>query len=243
VDGTCERFLLELFGGTAIIDRTLRFTAVNETFAAMSGVPAAVHVGKTLEEIVGSGAGTLRPVIQAVFATGQKARRVRFIARFPNGRLEACWASDCLPITSDGGEVTKVAAIVTEALDQERIEQELACVRESICLLSDCVRHYLQISGTVECGRNREIHSREPELFPLQETDPLTRDNAYKLAPRVNDTFRLLASGQSIKEIAATLGISVKTVQTYRQRGMVKLNLHSNADIVRYAIRNKLIPL
>lgn len=53
--------------------------------------------------------------------------------------------------------------------------------------------------------------------------------------------MRLLAEGNSNKEIAAVLDLSTRTVETYRARLMVKLHLHSVAELVRYAVRNNLI--
>ncbi len=47
--------------------------------------------------------------------------------------------------------------------------------------------------------------------------------------------------GKSVKEIAEALGLSVKTVSTYRSRIMEKMNMKNNAEIVLYAVQNKLI--
>ncbi len=57
------------------------------------------------------------------------------------------------------------------------------------------------------------------------------------LSERETEVLRLIALGHSNKEIAAQLDISVKTVETYKTRLMEKLDLHSRADIVRYALR------
>lgn len=57
------------------------------------------------------------------------------------------------------------------------------------------------------------------------------------LSERETDVLRLIALGHSNKEIATHLDISVKTVETYKTRLMEKLDLHSRADIVRYALQ------
>jgi Response regulator containing a CheY-like receiver domain and an HTH DNA-binding domain len=57
------------------------------------------------------------------------------------------------------------------------------------------------------------------------------------LSKREQDVMRLIAWGYTNKEIAAALRISVKTVETYKARLMVKLDLRSRVDIVRYALR------
>jgi DNA-binding CsgD family transcriptional regulator len=53
----------------------------------------------------------------------------------------------------------------------------------------------------------------------------------------------LLAEGKTNKEVAALLGISVKTTETHRAHIMAKLDLHSVSDLVRYAIRNHIIEI
>jgi DNA-binding NarL/FixJ family response regulator len=58
-----------------------------------------------------------------------------------------------------------------------------------------------------------------------------------ELSRREHDVLRLLAEGRRIKEIAAEMGISPKTVETYRARIGLKLRLDTLADLVKYAIR------
>jgi DNA-binding NarL/FixJ family response regulator len=66
---------------------------------------------------------------------------------------------------------------------------------------------------------------------------------ASAVSPREREIIQLVAEGQSNKEMASTLGISVKTVETHRARIMSKLDLHSIGDLVRYALRNSIIAL
>jgi len=53
--------------------------------------------------------------------------------------------------------------------------------------------------------------------------------------------IQLLAEGNSNKETAAALGVSVKTIEAHRANIMRKLHLRSVTDLVRYAIRNKIV--
>jgi len=57
-----------------------------------------------------------------------------------------------------------------------------------------------------------------------------------ELTPRETEVLRLIAQGFSNKEIAARLGIAVKTVETHRARAMEKLGLQSRAGVVRLAL-------
>ncbi len=61
------------------------------------------------------------------------------------------------------------------------------------------------------------------------------------LTGREREITQLLSEGKSSKEVAAALNISVKTAETHRAHIMRKLDLHSLSELVRYAIRNKII--
>ena len=53
--------------------------------------------------------------------------------------------------------------------------------------------------------------------------------------------IHLLAEGKSNKQVATTLEIATKTAEAHRINIMRKLNLHSIAEVVRYAVRNQLL--
>ena len=61
------------------------------------------------------------------------------------------------------------------------------------------------------------------------------------LSPREREVVALIAAGKSTREIADALGISVKTVDTHRQRIMLKLGFHKAAEIVQYAVKIGLV--
>jgi DNA-binding NarL/FixJ family response regulator len=61
------------------------------------------------------------------------------------------------------------------------------------------------------------------------------------LTAREREIVQLLAEGRSNKEVASSLTISIKTVETHRASIMRKLNLDSLSDLVRFAIRTKII--
>lgn len=58
---------------------------------------------------------------------------------------------------------------------------------------------------------------------------------------RERQVIRLLAEGELNKEIAAELGITVRTVETHRARIVAKMGFHSLSDLIRYAIREKIV--
>ena len=60
------------------------------------------------------------------------------------------------------------------------------------------------------------------------------------LTDREFQVFRLLATGKKLKEMADELCLSINTISTYRSRILQKMDLKSNADVIRYAIENGL---
>ncbi len=70
---------------------------------------------------------------------------------------------------------------------------------------------------------------------------PADRRAPGGLTPRQREVVQLLAEGKSNKEIGVVLGVTTKTAETHRTNILAKLNLHSMSELVRYAIRNRLI--
>lgn len=66
-------------------------------------------------------------------------------------------------------------------------------------------------------------------------------DSYDLLTEREREVLQLLAEGKSNKEVANILDLSLSTVETHRTNLMQKLNLHSTAEIVLYAVRKKII--
>jgi DNA-binding NarL/FixJ family response regulator len=62
-----------------------------------------------------------------------------------------------------------------------------------------------------------------------------------RLTSREREIVQLLSEGRSSKEVASSLGISVKTAETHRANIMRKLEFHSVSELVRYAVRNEIV--
>lgn len=63
------------------------------------------------------------------------------------------------------------------------------------------------------------------------------------LTPREREILKLLAEGLSVKEIAARLDLSVKTIEAHKFNLMRKLDIHNKAQLVQYAIKRKIIKI
>ena len=71
----------------------------------------------------------------------------------------------------------------------------------------------------------------------LARFNPNARSDRVQLSKREQEVLQLIAEGQSTKKIAATLHVSVKTVETHRKQIMDKLDIHSVAELTKYAVR------
>jgi len=75
----------------------------------------------------------------------------------------------------------------------------------------------------------------------LQNPERTLEDPYGRLTAREREVFHLIAEGMTTKEIARQLGISVKTAENHRGRVIDKLDLRNTAELVRYALDNKLV--
>jgi DNA-binding NarL/FixJ family response regulator len=71
--------------------------------------------------------------------------------------------------------------------------------------------------------------------------DGISKSNATQLTSRETEVLQLVAEGHANKQVAASLEISIKTVEKHRQRLMDKLNIHETAGLTRYAIAHRII--
>jgi len=68
-------------------------------------------------------------------------------------------------------------------------------------------------------------------------------DQVGALTPRQREVLQLLAEGRSAKEIASSLGISPRTVEFHKYQMMETLGLHTNAELIHFAIKHGLVEL
>ncbi len=89
--------------------------------------------------------------------------------------------------------------------------------------------------------RHRPFFSSQVSETLLDKFNSGTTGHSNVLTAREREIVQLIAEGNSNKKIALLLDISVKTVETHRSSAMRKLEIRSTAELVRYAVRNKLI--
>src|SRR6266851_3307340 len=111
------------------------------------------------------------------------------------------------------------------------LEQAIRAVARGETFLSSKVSHHL-VSGYVYGKGHLEVDGRESSIGSMA-TDKLTL--------RQREVLQLIAEGNTTKEIAKKLSISVKTVETHRMQLMERLDIHDIAGLVRFAMRSGLI--
>jgi DNA-binding NarL/FixJ family response regulator len=85
------------------------------------------------------------------------------------------------------------------------------------------------------------IGPRLAELMARQALEPEPLPSHHSLTAREGEIFALIGAGMQIKQVAAELGISVSSVNTYRNRIFRKMGLSSNAAVIRYAVKSGLV--
>lgn len=89
--------------------------------------------------------------------------------------------------------------------------------------------------------RGRRYISRDTADLLLRQGAKWEAPPHESLSDREYQVLRMIGSGQTISDIGRDLGLSVKTVSTYRARVLEKLGMRSNAELMRYAIENRLL--
>ncbi|MEP6936694.1 MAG: response regulator transcription factor [Chthoniobacterales bacterium] len=133
--------------------------------------------------------------------------------------------------------------IFTGEEDEQSIHEVFAAGAGSYILKSDIVHH---LAAAIEALSQHKHYftSRTAEVVFARYLDGRSgagNDKAEGLTPREREIVQLLAEGKSNKQVATVLGISIKTVETHRATIMRKLRLGSFAELVRYAVRSKIV--
>jgi two-component system invasion response regulator UvrY len=100
-----------------------------------------------------------------------------------------------------------------------------------------------ELFKAVESVRNGKKFITASVAEKLADALPLEGEkNPHQLlSDREFEVFKLLATGKTVSEIANQLSLSSNTVSTYRARILDKMNLHSNNELMRYALEQKLL--
>ncbi len=140
----------------------------------------------------------------------------------------------------------KTETLVLTMHESEQLAQEAFAVGVRAVLLKTEVRRFL-VSAIEALSQHKPFFTPQITEWVVQgrlhpgTSSARTRPIRGALTPREREIVQLVAEGRSNKEIASLLGRSAKTVETHRANLMNKLHLQSVSELVRYAIRMKLI--
>lgn len=143
-------------------------------------------------------------------------------------------------------QASKVGVVVLSMHDDEGFVLEALANGVSAYVLKDSNSSDLvQAVREVAAGRrylSPPLSDRAIETYQ-QMAKIATMDRHETLTTREREVLQLSAEGYTNSEIAARLGISTRTAETHRSHLMHKLALHTQADLIRYALRRGIIPM
>jgi len=144
-------------------------------------------------------------------------------------------------------EMPNIAVLILTMHESERVVHEvLGAGARGYVLKSDLDRNLIMAIEALNRGKaffSAKVSEIVLDGYLRSRVDgpaPAT-PGASPLTPRQKDVVRHLAEGKANKEVAAALGISTKTVEAHRAEIMRRLQLHSFSDLVRYAVRERIV--
>ena len=266
--------------GVAVMDSQMRYCAVNGALAAINGMPAPKHLGRTLRHVLGDAAQKVEGMLSRALQTGEPVPNLEVTAQLPSRAGRGRWVVSFLPIHHSQRVMARVAALVVEVTDRKNLDHLLMHLISGMLRVATVLRAESQCRETSRqfTREHAAVLSRAVELIeksiadtrsvadamrrypsvnapqrPPTGADPVrttgiaaetariherkAHGQMHRLTRREHQVVRLVTNGKSNKEVASALGISVRTAETYRARIMMKLELHSVAELVRYGLK------
>ncbi len=130
---------------------------------------------------------------------------------------------------------------MTQHEDPYLVREAFRCGASAFLLKEAAASELIEALDEVLKGGSYVTPSATEGLTTIALRDPKDRDHVPEPTPRQREVIQLLAEGHSMKEIADTLKISIRTVALHKYAVMELLQLKNNADLVQYAIKHKII--
>lgn len=190
------------------------------------------------------------PLFQVVGETGDGQEAIRLVNRL---RPDIVLMDVNLPGGIGGLEATETIVsdcpearviVLTQYENREYIKRAIRIGARGY-LLKRSVSAQLKEAIKAVHGGQRYLHPlAAEELVDIVTTGrSLEEDDYDRLTTREKQVFKLLAEGKTSRDISKYLSVSLKTAMTHRTNIMAKLNMHSRAELIRYAIRKAIIPV
>src|SRR5215470_4934826 len=134
--------------GVAIVDVQFRYRGINEALAAINGLPAKAHFGRTMKEVLGDFADKVQPLCEHVVATGKPLLNMHVTGVLPQREEPGHWVENYFPLFDQDGQVSRVCAIVVEITEHKKLEQSLRQLQNE------------RQHGTLQLKNLLELHQR-----------------------------------------------------------------------------------
>jgi DNA-binding NarL/FixJ family response regulator len=144
----------------------------------------------------------------------------------------------------EASPTTEVVVLTMHESDQ-MVRRVLDAGALAYVLKSDLAAHLVKAVKAVSAGKlflTPRVSDIVLKGFLRNGSQTVSRNSQDQPTPREVEIIRLLAQGKANKEIAAELGITLRTVETHRANIMLKLDIHSVASLVHYAISHNIVP-
>ncbi len=206
--------------GLCYFDADLRYVHINKWLAQLNGVPVQKHLGRTVHEVIPDVAAGIEAELRQVMETNTPIIDGTVEAQTPGQPgLRRTFMHNYLPVTADSGQVIGVSCLVQDITARRKAEVGLK-------------------ARTAELEQaNRDLKRALANIQFLKDL----RDADRKLTVRQRDVLQLLAEGRSMKEAAYTLDVTPRTIAFHKYGMMKRLGLETNADLVKYAIKNGIV--
>lgn len=138
-------------------------------------------------------------------------------------------------------ELPQVRIVALSMHSDRRLVVEALKAGACAYVLKDCA--FSELAATVRTVMNGECSSASPPTGIIVSDNRNSEDPAAAfafLSTRERQVLQLIAEGKNTKEVAFLLQVSVKTAESHRQNIMAKLNIHSVAELTKFAIRQGL---
>lgn len=146
---------------------------------------------------------------------------------------------DLLPDVKRDHPATRVI-VLSSFGDQQFAVRSLRMGASAFLTKERAARELIDAIRTVVAGRRYVSAELAEQLAALVAADK-PQSPHETLSSREFEVFRLIACAKTVSEIGVELGLSVKTVSTYRARVLEKMAMSSNAELMQYAIRHGLV--
>jgi DNA-binding CsgD family transcriptional regulator len=210
--------------GFALLDRRLRYLVVNDALASMNRLPVKAHLGASVRAVLGATADKVEPLYEKAFSTGKAELQYAFSGGLPSRREEVDWVVSYFPVALTPFNVSHVAAVLLDMTIVRRLERHLAGLFQPP-----------SVSRVTEKAHDR------PSISQATTTETMESVRLSSLSNREMEVIKLLVNGNSNKQAAGILGLSTRTVESHRAKIMLKLHVHSISELIRIAIRGKIV--